>query len=135
MPPIRRAPASAAPVTHNQYELGSWMIDQAHPETTVVFFEPTGVAAIYMAIYRVINPDEVDVVVETARGNSILLRAGTSLDVSSVVVKIKAAGALVKGQRVRGQYQHICCSLASSSMAVHSGVTGGGGMPGAERSG
>jgi hypothetical protein len=110
-----------------QYDQANWTLTRNHPRVTILFFEPVGIAAVYLAIYRVTNDSDVDVTVITARGQQIVLPGfgGTrpsSVDVSSTMLTIEAARPLEQGERVIGTYQDICCSLAQSTATFHTTV-------------
>ena len=107
-----------------QYDQANWTLTHTHPRVRIVFFEPVGVAAVYLAIYRVTNDSGIDVFIITARGQRILLPGGggkfpSSVDVSSTSVDIEAAQPLEAGARASGTYQHICCTLAQSTATFH----------------
>jgi hypothetical protein len=105
-----------------QYDQANWLLTDEHQKLTIIFFEPAGVAAVYLAIYRITNESEFDIIVTTAHGTQLLLPANrktpSSLDVSSTRVDLSPARPLEKGASAAGTYQDICCSLAQSSMAI-----------------
>lgn len=106
-----------------QNDPANWLLTHEHPSLNIVFFEPAGIAAVYLAIYRITNESEFDIEVVTAAGRGLLLPAKrqkpSSIDVSSTSISLRPLLPLEAHASAAGTYRNICCSLAQSSATFH----------------
>ena len=97
---------TVAPPPLNQYERANWATNAGKPQR-ILWLQPVGVSAAYLAIYRISNADtSTPVTVETDHGQ-FPLEPGVSVDVSTQKIDISST------QPAWGTYQDICCAMAT----------------------
>jgi hypothetical protein len=99
-------PAKVADPPINQYERANWATNFGRPQR-ILWLQPVGVAATYLAIYRITNGDTSTVVTVQTDGGSFTLEPGVSADVSTQKIEISST------LPAWGTYQDICCALAT----------------------
>ena len=59
----------------SEHDPVNWIIPAGESSTTIVFLEPTRNLDVYLAIYRIANGSNGNVIVTTAEGSSLTLLA------------------------------------------------------------
>jgi hypothetical protein len=108
----------------SEHDPVNWIIPfgpDAPPYITIVFLESNVNSDSYLAIYRITNTSEVDVIVRTAEGSTLTLLGQqadgqpASIDVSSTMIFIQPAGRSFLRRPLTGTYQLLCCSVGQIS--------------------
>lgn len=105
----------------SEHDPVNWIIPDGEASTTIVFLEATGNQDVYLAIYRITNNSDLDVIVRTAEGSTLTLLGQqqgaqpASIDVSSTQIILAHEGRFLRGNPLTGTYQLLCCSVGRTA--------------------
>jgi hypothetical protein len=105
----------------SEHDPVNWIIPEGSAYTTIVFLESTVNLDGYLAIYRITNTSELDVIIGTLAGNNFILSGQqadaqpASIDVSSTQITIGHEGRFYRGKPLTGTYQLLCCSVGRTA--------------------
>jgi hypothetical protein len=105
----------------SEHDPVNWIIPAGESSTTIVFLEPTRNLDVYLAIHRIANGSNGNVIVTTAEGSSLTLLAQqensppSTVDVSSSQITIEHQGRFGNRAPLTGTYQLLCCSVGRTA--------------------
>jgi hypothetical protein len=101
--------------TPSQYVSATWQLTATHPSIRLVQFDIIGsfAQAIYLAIHRITNAWDQEVLIETDL-EYLRLTPGNSIDVSSseITLSLPAGAVINPAKPAEGTYMLLCCSMA-----------------------